>query len=385
MDLLCDELRIEIFKFVNTPISLSLANHAWYNISQDPHARAKWLLNKYGRAHALFHAVRLGDNFLTMDVLQSLLAKKAILSRYFIQRLFAHYGKYDQKLLELKVIYNADQISADIIRSHKKKPLALWGSNISFSIVTKIMLEAIKLFPFDIMIKGNDMELFHFLSAGPLAINIAPLKLQQNLKQIKDLIIKKNFIPFPPCPKSDTLEYPLNYIRFLQERDDDYPRKDGYENYRQLNIIARAIILHPELTNLWKRIGYYDICQDLNQLVIEGFFISIFPNNPPPDWKRPDESTIINRLKDFTDRGFRITNDITRDIFLLLEHKLPEIGQVLVEVFKIINKKSGTTIDNSITDRFSRLIYSEKKNESVEISNEVFSFDFDILRQLDNI
>jgi hypothetical protein len=49
----------------------------------------------------------------------------------------------------------------------------------------------------------------------------------------------------------------------------------------------------------------------------------------------------------------------------LLEHILPEIGQTLIEIFKIIHKKSGTKIDNSIIDRFGRFIYGpEEKNES---------------------
>ena len=82
-----DEIRTEIFKFLNTPISLALTNCKWYAISQDPHTRAEWLIYKYGRAHALFHAVRLGSGFITEDVVQALLARNAIISRYFIQRL----------------------------------------------------------------------------------------------------------------------------------------------------------------------------------------------------------------------------------------------------------------------------------------------------------
>ena len=45
------------------------------------------------------------------------------------------------------------------------------------------------------------MELFHFLSAGPLIINYAPQKLLQNINEIRDLIMNKKFIPFPPRPK----------------------------------------------------------------------------------------------------------------------------------------------------------------------------------------
>src|SRR5581483_5181463 len=106
LDSLLDELKVEIFQFVPTPISLSLVNRNWYNISQDPHARAGWLFIKYGKAHSLFHAIRLGKHFLTKEVLQALLARNVILPRYFIQRLFMHYGRYDQLLLQFRVIYN---------------------------------------------------------------------------------------------------------------------------------------------------------------------------------------------------------------------------------------------------------------------------------------
>jgi hypothetical protein len=51
---------------------------------------------------------------------------------------------------------------------------------------------------FLLLYKGNDMELFHFLSAGPLVINQAPQKLYQNLSDIKDLTINKKFVPSRP-------------------------------------------------------------------------------------------------------------------------------------------------------------------------------------------
>ncbi len=80
------------------------------------------------------------------------------------------------------------------------------------------------------MTKGNDMELFHFLSAGPLVIDHASQKLHQNLDLIKDLILKKKFVPFPPCLKpkyEDTVEY----IQLMQARaHKEYPPKNGYEN-----------------------------------------------------------------------------------------------------------------------------------------------------------
>ena len=56
MQSLSDELDISIFKFVTTPISLAVSCNKWHRISLDPHARAEWLIYKYGKSHALFHA-----------------------------------------------------------------------------------------------------------------------------------------------------------------------------------------------------------------------------------------------------------------------------------------------------------------------------------------
>jgi hypothetical protein len=43
------------------------------------------------------------------------------ISRYFIQRLLIYFGKYDQKLIELKIEHNVGQLDADRIRAFNKK------------------------------------------------------------------------------------------------------------------------------------------------------------------------------------------------------------------------------------------------------------------------
>src|SRR5690242_9758426 len=95
MELFYDELKVEILKFFSTPISFIFFDLSWFSISKNSNARAEWLIHKYGRAHALFHAIRLGNNFITVEVVQSLMAKKAIISRYFIQRLVIQFGIHD--------------------------------------------------------------------------------------------------------------------------------------------------------------------------------------------------------------------------------------------------------------------------------------------------
>ena len=110
-------------------------------------------------------------------------------------------------------------------------------------------------------------ELFHFLSAGPIVINHAPQKLLDNLSHIEDLILNKRFIPFPPRPKpsyEDTVER-IQSIQAIVHKE--YPPKDGYGNSRQLRVIARTILIHSDFVNLWKKIGYYEICIGVNEFV----------------------------------------------------------------------------------------------------------------------
>ncbi|CAG8707432.1 3356_t:CDS:2, partial [Acaulospora morrowiae] len=112
----------------------------------------------------------------------------------------------------------------------------------------------------DMTIKGNDMELFRFLSAGPLVISQAERKLKENIKT---------------------------------QAPEEYPPKDGYENDRQLNVIARSILIYPDLVLLWKSIGYVEICRDVNDLVLQGALLILFPQNPSESYILPNVSDVV--------------------------------------------------------------------------------------------
>ncbi len=71
---------------------------------------------KFGRAHAFFHAVRPGKGFITVEVIQSLLSKNAMVSRYFIQRLLLNFGSYDERLIRIRAEYNPN--SPDMTKLH---------------------------------------------------------------------------------------------------------------------------------------------------------------------------------------------------------------------------------------------------------------------------
>src|SRR5581483_11862000 len=138
-----------------------------------------------------------------------------------LQRLLMHFGTHDELLKRERNIHNQVDLSGTLFTQPTP-----WASNLSLTVFTTLMTEGYKLLnDRELATKGNDMELFHFLSAGPLVNNYASKMLQQNLDEIKELIINKRFIPFPPRPKliyEDTEEYD----QLMQSRShEDYPSK----------------------------------------------------------------------------------------------------------------------------------------------------------------
>jgi len=195
-----------------------------------------------------------------------------------------------------------------------------------------LLKEARELYGPDLPLKGNDIESFHFLTGGPLPINLAPGKLNENLEGIKDLILNKKFVPFPPRPTilfEDTIEYQKEMQIINCEK---YPAKDGFENNKQLNIIARAILIYPEIVELWKQIGYHDICIDVNNLVLQGsLLILYYPNSKnDEDCASPTMNDFVDRIQQFIKVGFKLTKSVMADILFLYEQHLTKIGATLI-------------------------------------------------------
>src|SRR6185312_14766497 len=197
------ELKLEIILHLRNPTVLAKCSHEWNSIVNLPSTKAKWLIFRHGRTHALFHAVRMGEPFINLDVVECLFAQKAHISRYFIQRLVLGFGKYDSRLIDLKLTHNMGTLDPDRKKSIQNKIRSPWASNISFEVYSRILKEGHDRFDGnDIPIRGNDMESFYYLSAGPLVIRQARTKLKENKKEIKALIRRYKFAPFPPRPKT---------------------------------------------------------------------------------------------------------------------------------------------------------------------------------------
>jgi hypothetical protein len=83
------------------PCQLASSSRSWYSMINNPVTKCRWIIRKYGRTRSLFHAIRIGEPFVTLPVIDSLLIQ-ANLSRYFLQRLMTTFGKQDRKLIEIQ-------------------------------------------------------------------------------------------------------------------------------------------------------------------------------------------------------------------------------------------------------------------------------------------
>ncbi|CAG8743539.1 1790_t:CDS:1, partial [Funneliformis mosseae] len=60
-------IKINIFKFMRSPLNLALCNRGWSNVARDPHARTEWLIYQFGKTYAFFHGIRLGSTFINKE------------------------------------------------------------------------------------------------------------------------------------------------------------------------------------------------------------------------------------------------------------------------------------------------------------------------------
>ncbi|CAG8688127.1 19140_t:CDS:2 [Cetraspora pellucida] len=110
-------------------MNLALSCKRWSLVWKDSQVKAEWIIFKYGRAHCLFHSIRLGPKFISVEVAHAIITKGGILSRYFAQRLLIHYGEYDQKLIELKASHNIGQSDLEKIQTNTP-----WANNLPITV-----------------------------------------------------------------------------------------------------------------------------------------------------------------------------------------------------------------------------------------------------------
>ncbi|CAG8622830.1 8386_t:CDS:2, partial [Dentiscutata erythropus] len=255
-------VKIKIFSFVTFPLNLILSCKGWYEISKDSKCKAEWLLKQFDRAHSLFHVIRLGPPFVNVCVVQEILKRGGLISRYFIQKLLLHYGKP-------RTEHNMENIRT-------KRNAVPWAIDTPLPVYTYILNDATNKYiysePWD---SNNDMELFISLSGGQDILHTEET-LIKNLELIKELISKLKFVPFPQRP---------NHKQPYDRNLDKYSSEDGYGNYR------------------------------------EGAFLLLFPSESS-DYVMPNEKKIIEKLQELLDLGFKLTNVTIIEILRFFGSKL---------------------------------------------------------------
>ncbi|CAI2178494.1 6256_t:CDS:2, partial [Funneliformis geosporum] len=112
----------------------------------------------------------------------------------------------------------------------------------------------------------------------------------------------------------------------------------------------RAILLEPQIVGWWKEIGYESICNDVNELVLEGALLILFPPSPTQEWICPSVENVTMRLKDLMDIGFNLNNKVIIDILQIFDHKLDDIGEIIWIAFTTI--RTGETTFSFVSGLF---------------------------------
>src|SRR5690242_15485494 len=184
-------------KYFYYDFSIMYVSQTWYDISCSHTTRAKWLIFHHGRSHALFNAVKKGPKFLTYDQLKALFSLNILPSRYFVQHLMLVFGQVDCDLVNMKIRNEILDYDISLMRKTKSS----WAADIDFNVFYYILTKAQELYGKEnLKIRGNDMELFYFLSGGPRKLTDAKIILEDNYDKISDLIRIYRFTPFPRRP-----------------------------------------------------------------------------------------------------------------------------------------------------------------------------------------
>ena len=109
----------------------------------------------------------------------------------------------------------------------------------------------------------------------------------------------------------------------------DFPSLDGYENNRQMNVIARAILLKHDIVRMWIGMGYEEIIQDTNDLVLQGQFLICYPHESTTV---VDNKILYEKLNNLCKLGYRITMKVFCDILHLFEKRITLFGNDIVQV-----------------------------------------------------
>jgi hypothetical protein len=138
-----------------------------------------------------------------------------------------------------------------------------------------------------------------------------------------------------------------------------------------------------DLVNLWKQIGYHEICDDVNDLVMQGALLILFPPTPALDWFCPTSDTVISRLSELIYLGFKLQDNVIIDALHMFENRLDEIGNILWDAFIIIRNSEHLY---SLALKFFREAFKPernlKKDDLLNFLKSKFDFHEQVVKQV---
>src|SRR5205807_1121349 len=89
-------------------------------------------------------------------------------------------------------------------------------------------------------------------------------------------------------------------------------------------------------------IGHYDICKEMNNLVLQGSLLTLFPPNAKNDevGTYPTTNDFVKCLQQFIEIGFKLSKSVITDILILYEQHLDKIGDTLLEAFQVVRSQT---------------------------------------------
>ncbi|CAG8465844.1 22870_t:CDS:10 [Gigaspora margarita] len=100
------------------------------------------------------------------------------------------------------------------------------------------------------------------------------------------------------------------------------------------------------LVELWKGIGCYEIVEYVNDLLLQGALLILYPPNPMPGFILPPQEAIVRRLKELVSMGVRIDDESVYNVLYLMSRRLQVVGNDILQSFIIVvsNGKGGEII-----------------------------------------
>src|ERR1043165_4426662 len=100
---------------------------------------------------------------------------------------------------------------------------------------------------------------------------------------------------------------------------------------------------------------------------MQGALLILFHYNPPTNWECPSVSVVVSRLDPLIELGFQLTDIVMEKAFYLLKHRLNEIGDILMDTFRIVhNDKLESDIARLILIQAIKPERNHKKTDLLE-------------------